>query len=95
MENFHDWTLLSLDFDWAAACVSIRICGPGSVDRKLVAEDVSQLLVPRHLPWGRSVSINGVQVADVSDRGCNSMEIEMQSGDIIRIEAARFKSVEV
>lgn len=95
MENFHDWTLLALDFDWAAACVSVRICGPGSVDRALLAEDVSLLLVPRQLPWGRSVSINGVQVTDVPDSGCKTMEIEMQSGDLIKIEAARVKIVEL
>ena len=50
-----------------------------------MAEDTIRFDVTRHFPWGKSVSINEV----VYEQGVEyqTIKIEMQSGDILKIEA--------
>jgi hypothetical protein len=88
MMQFHDWTLVDVVFEWAKASVAVALDGPSS-RCVLLAEDVSLLVVPRENPWGRSVSVNSLLIADMSDRDEQSLEIEMQSGDVIRVNAKK------
>lgn len=86
--QFHDWTLIDVVFQWAQASVTVALDGPSS--RSVVlAEGVSLLEVPRENPWGRSVSVNRFLIADRPDREGQFLEIEMQSGDVIRVDAKK------
>lgn len=89
--ELHDATLESLDLHWSSgeALVRIRTDDTARPQRILVATAVRRLVYDRQMPWGFTVSINEI-------RGPTAMgedfvlEIEMQSGDLIRIEAAMF-----
>lgn len=91
ISQFHDWTLAELHFDWAQARVTVIFEGPQSARSVLVASEVSFLEVPRESPWGNSVSVNTLHIADLVGRVEQSLEIEMQSGDVIRISARKFE----
>jgi hypothetical protein len=86
----HDWGLISLLFDWKTgrATLSFETYEQGIV--LLVAEGVSDLHIPQLKEWGPSVSVNEVRgpFGDMNDLA--KLEIEMQSGDVIRIEAISF-----
>jgi len=84
--QLHDWTLIEVVFNWAHASVAMTLDGPSS-QCVVLAEDVSLLEVPRENPWGRSVSVYSFFIADILERGEKSLQIEMQSGDIIRVNA--------
>jgi hypothetical protein len=42
------------------------------------------------MSWGSSVSIHGVRGPSQVGDGVSALEVEMQSGDVIRIEAGTF-----
>jgi hypothetical protein len=86
--EFHDWTLVEVVFRWAQGSVTVALDGPSS-RCVVLAEDVSLLEVPRQIPWGRSVSVNSFSIVDMPDQGEKYLEIEMQSGDVIRVNAKR------
>lgn len=88
MTQFHDWTLVNVVFEWAQASVAVVLNGPSS-RCVLSAEDVSLLEMPREEPWGRSVSVNSLLIDEMSDGDEQSLEIEMQSGDVIRVKAKK------
>ena len=54
------------------------------------ANGVSELHAPRLNDWGPSVSVNGVFGPSDGPSGRRELEVEMQSGDRIRIVAASF-----
>jgi hypothetical protein len=56
----------------------------------LQAEGVSHLEVPRLNPWGPSVSVNEVRGPTTNANESQAIEIEMQSGDVIKITAKSF-----
>ena len=90
MQNLHDWTLISINFEWSAGRVVVELVDTAFARRTLIAESVSLLEVPQDKPWGPSVSVNeAVEVqAESGDGRC--LQIEMQSGDVIRIGARSF-----
>jgi hypothetical protein len=86
----HDWVLLSVLFEWEAGRLTI------SFDRyegkeTLVANSVVELQVPQLNEWGPSICVNRVNGPIVIDKGLHSLEIEMQSGDVVRIVAQSFQ----
>ena len=84
----HDWTLLGVTYDWAAAQVTINfqaVDGP----KALVATSVTDFHVPQLRDWGPSASVNGVE--QVAGARSAALRIEMQSGDVIAIEATAFE----
>jgi hypothetical protein len=83
--NLHDATLASIVFDWEPAEVRAIVHVWERGDVIIRASGVSRLEVPRTEPWGPSSSINQVKAAS------GRMEIEMQSGDTIVIDAASFE----
>jgi hypothetical protein len=85
----HDWTLLSLRIDWESGEVSIVVRGP-KAEHEVRVSGALEIHVPRALPWGPSASINTVAGPTVIERGLSSLDIEMQSGDTIRIVARSF-----
>jgi hypothetical protein len=90
----HDWTLLSVLFEWKTGQVTLSF-DTHAGDRSLVARSVVDLQVSQLKDWGPSVSVNEVKGPLTTDNGFQSVEIEMQSGDIIKIIAASFQMPKV
>ncbi len=81
--DFHDATLLSVEFDWATGSAVVLLSNAVSTFA-LVAKEVLEVRVSRQQPWGPSVSVNSLSVAP------GELTIEMQSGDAIVIAAQSF-----
>lgn len=88
--DYHDATLVEARLDWASGSseVQMRLCAREATVATLRFEGVTEFSWSRRLPWGESVSINEVRSPEDG-----SIEIEMQSGDVIRILAKRCKEV--
>jgi hypothetical protein len=86
----HDWTLVTLSFDWKGACVTLTLRNPKSESVLLKAEGVIRLLVPKRDEGGRSISVNDVTGPTRQPDGTEVLLIEMQSGDVIEIVATSF-----
>ncbi len=80
--GLHDATLDSLNLDWETGEVVMHVRLVGGIAAELLFHSIKSVLVPRHQPWGRSASINAAKtVAE------GMYELEMQSGDLLRLEA--------
>jgi len=89
MDKMHDWTLLDVKFDWRSACASLTFEDCEAKSRTLTAEKVRLLEIPREDEWGPSVSVNETADGPGPDGVGQMVRIEMQSGDAIRLWAAR------
>lgn len=85
----HDWTLLKIDFDWRPARVTIELEDLTFARQTLIAEGVQELRVPKMNEWGASISVNDIVELDAPTARGRCLEIEMQSGDVIRIVAEK------
>lgn len=83
----HDWTLLSIHIDWPSGNARLEIKDPTSTIRILEIRELLQITVPRRNPWGESISINESTQSTGEDTKVHKLSIEMQSGDVIQIEA--------
>lgn len=92
LAGLHDATLESMELRWSSgeAVLRIRTGDTTHPQRVVVASAVRRLHCDRELPWGFSVSINDVRGPVASGGDTSVLEIEMQSGDLIRIEAVEF-----
>ena len=88
--DLHDWTLVSIDTNWLEGRVAISIVNPDHETVSLLAQQFSDLKITKREEWGESVSINKVQGPNILENGNNIIFIEMQSGDVLTIEAASF-----
>jgi hypothetical protein len=86
----HDWTLVSILFEWKSARVILEFETGGSKSKRLVGHGVSELHAPRLNDWGPSVSVTKVAGPSDDASGRRELVIEMQSGDHIRIVAKSF-----
>jgi hypothetical protein len=80
--SLHDATLKAVRIAWAEGRCVLELSSSKAPSCELIFTGVSELHVPRHYPWGPSVSVNAVR--RVKD---HTFEVEVQSGDILRIEA--------
>ncbi len=88
--NLHDATLRRIELDWAARRVVIdAVADTGEV--RIVANKVRRLSCPREDPWGPSASILRLRQQTLSGESPARLEIEMQSGDVISIDAESFE----
>jgi len=80
--ELHDATLVSLSFTWeeGTCFVVFKTWEPKS--STIMFSNVTELVVPKTHPWGESVSVNHVRLIDET-----YVEIEMQSGDTIKVYA--------
>ncbi len=86
----HDWTLVSIVFNWKEAQATLNFrCAEGR-DALLTAHEVLELQIPRHSEWGPSVSVNEVGVSMYGRNDFRVLKIEMQTGDVISIVARHF-----
>lgn len=88
--QMHDWVLLSVLYEWKTARVTLSLKWRADGLMLLVADGVSNVRIPQLKPWGPSVSINKVRGPTEEAAGRHRLEIEMQTGDLIEIEAASF-----
>ncbi len=81
--NLHDATLVAVRVNWADGTCIVEV-DHGTLGICLLAFSVmSHLTLPRKQDWGRSVSINSFSMPS-----SGRYEIEVQSGDVIIIEAS-------
>ena len=91
--KLHDATFVGFEFAWELGELRILL-RKFDLEEKLIKDaaivcrGVTVLRCDRHMPWGVSTSINRV-VSDQED-GIEWIEVEMQTGDLIRVEAASF-----
>jgi hypothetical protein len=78
----HDATLSAIYVSWEAARCDIRLFPVGIPPHLLVFEGFTNIELPRRESWGPSSSVNSVKERD------GQFEIELLSGDTIRVEAA-------
>ncbi len=83
----HDWILVDIVYKWedGGSC-KFLLRDRDSNPRYIEARKVSALFIPRNEDWGSSSSINKVRGPDQDVKG-RKLEIEMQSGDVIVIQA--------
>ncbi|MFC5472814.1 hypothetical protein [Paraherbaspirillum soli] len=86
----HDWTFLSLSFDWKSGQAKLDFRNRDSNLGSLIAIDVTNLCVPRIQDWGPSQSVNTMTGPIPCGNGVSKVQIEMQSGDCIEIDAKNF-----
>ena len=81
--NLHDATLLAVRVNWADGTCIVEV-DHGTLGLCLLTfSSMSHLTLPRKQSWGRSVSINSLSMSS-----SGRYEIEVQSGDLIIIEAS-------
>ncbi|MFN8149677.1 MAG: hypothetical protein U0R24_00935 [Solirubrobacterales bacterium] len=81
MLDLHDATLLDVRLDWEQGTARIRF-QTNKATASLTVNGLASVVIPRREPWGSSASVN--ELREVTD----GLEIEMQSGDVIQIEAS-------
>jgi len=88
-ENLHDATLKHISVEWReGTCeATLVLSSTPPCLASIKATSLCKLIVPRAEPWGPSVSVNwaGLQLQD--DGHLYTLEIEMQSGDTISMQA--------
>lgn len=90
--GLHDATLESLELRWSSGEAVLRLRTGDALypHRVVVASAVRRVDCERQMPWGFSASINEVRGPMAADGEASALEIELQSGDLLRIEAASF-----
>jgi hypothetical protein len=89
--DLHDAFVTAIAIDWAAGVITIDasvfrvgLSSPAEAC-KLVWSGVTRFVANRELPWGPSSFINAAKF-----KAPSSYEIEMQSGDLLLIDAKGF-----
>ena len=81
-----DAVLADVRFDWQAARCTCSFLPVDLAQHVLVFSGVTELHVPCRQPWGPSGAILGVHEVQTG-----TFEIELQSGDVLRIAAASWE----
>jgi hypothetical protein len=81
----HDALLADIYINWEAARCDLSFSPVGLSSHHLVFEGFTSIELPRHESWGRSSSVNSLAQPEEG-----AFEIELQSGDTIRIEASHW-----
>jgi hypothetical protein len=90
-KSLHDWTLTKITLDWHQGQLLINLEDTNRMPKTIIAKGVRDLHIPRMNEWGPSNRINDVAEAGLQLSSNRSMQIEMQSGDVIRIEASELQ----
>ncbi len=86
----HDWTLVTIHFDWKSGETRVDFLNEHSDLVSLFTNQTIELYAPRINDWGSSVSVLNISSIAFLENGKNKIEIQMQSGDIIKIVANTF-----
>lgn len=92
MYDYHDATFKSAIIDWADAKLEMNFALCSSPVQSVVVKATGLLRFhcPRRIPWGESVSVNEVRT-NLENSDFERWEIEMQSGDILEVEANKIE----
>jgi hypothetical protein len=82
LRALHDSIVFTVELSWADGTATIAVQTNGR-SLKIVVSGVHEMHCPREMPWGPSECINEVALSS-GPRGMQ-LEIEMQSGDTIKI----------
>jgi hypothetical protein len=82
--DLHDAGLDEIRFDWKLAKLELTF-STANGRAVLRADGATSVGIPRRLPWGPSSQVNKVTVSP--HPGVVRVEIEMQSGDTLQVEA--------
>ncbi len=87
--DLHDAVLQRLSVDWSAGTLEVELLLRGGGPASIVAEGVIMFRCPKREPWGRSIHINDARGPGpiYAEAHILSLELEMQSGDLIEVEA--------
>lgn len=90
LARLHDAILRAVRLDWGTGRADLELiaaltAGQSSLVR-VQATEVTLLRCPRQAPWGWSASVNEARIISTND-GRMRLEVEVQSGDVIEIEA--------
>ena len=88
--NMHDWSLLSITFNWKEGAVDLTFEGETGVVT-VHAAGATDLHVPRTEPWGPSETVSRAIGPVAFAAGGRRLQIETHSGDIISVVANRFE----
>lgn len=88
--ELHDATLDRVTFYWERGEVELLVRSRESSEIRIVAQGTARLSITRRLEWGPSCSINQLSVQRTDRDELQTVLIEMQSGDVLTIEAERF-----
>lgn len=88
--QLHDATLLELELSWKSGDASLKVRSVSKLITKIGLRSTTLVECPRRFPWGPSVSINQVRGPAPTEDGSLRLEIEMQTGDLLILEAAEF-----
>lgn len=93
-ESLHDSTLIRFELDWDSGVLEVILQSDPDSERLEVIRgfQVQDFRCPRKFPWGKSISIASVRFSEQPT--CTHLEIQMQSGDVVVIEAASFEMAE-
>jgi hypothetical protein len=86
----HDWTLIAVQFEWKTAQVVLTLRNQTG-QQSILASSVVDLHVPQLNEWGPSASVNEIKGPSPTPDGHQSIEVEMQSGDSIKVTAFSFE----
>jgi hypothetical protein len=89
-DQLHDAVLVSLDVKWSAGNVTLCFQSYDPPSFSIVAEDFDSLQCPRRCPWGTSIYVNEADLCQELAQGRKRLRIEMQSGDVIVVDAKDF-----
>lgn len=85
LEEMHDWVLKSIDVNWVDGTIKIGLIDSGSHGREIVLIDFYEISIPRFNEWGPSVNIYKIVQESQQGSGGVKLQIQMQSGDVIRL----------
>ena len=93
VKRMHDWALQSIHVDWASGIAYIELKDSASNVRAIEIKDLRNMVIPKKNPWGKSFSVNEAthNIDDVTKE--HHLVIEMQSGDLIKVEAGFISKV--
>jgi len=94
--QLHDATLLRVECRWTDGRFSVYLRTGLSAypEVQVIATGGRRLNCPRMQPWGSSVSVNEVRgPTQLVSEDLQRLEIEMQSGDVLVLDAEEFRLV--
>ena len=83
--------LLEVTVDYRPRVASLLLKAQSFVHLRLVADGVRTVVVPFEEPLGRKSSIENLRGPVPVTPGRSRMEVQLESGDVIAIEAAEFR----
>lgn len=89
----HDWVFLEANFLWHDGSCKLKFKNSSSETKFINFTGVRKLIIPKQEEWGESVCVNKVS-GPIQENGFEMLNIEMQSGDQIIIEAVKINMPE-